>query len=306
VENAASILAIQNEHCEAQEVFGAHVLEVNASIDSVAGNLKQTTAELRNSLATNDALATVRRALGESVQASEESMKVLESKLLQRGSYNADTFCTKADHSKDVARILTEADETNAQVTEELERIQRVAALRMQEQSQIVHDEYESQQAANKMMRERHINLDMKESRQFAKHESLESSVKSFRRDVRKAHDKFESEHRAHDEAQNNLEMNLKAESEAFLACDRNFASFKVLTADNFRKRDLLHQRAFAENAAASDKISKHDLTFQRLYAELCIPTNTMPGQWGNSPALSPAQTPTPGRSSVSPALSSR
>jgi len=295
-ESVANILSVQHQHSEAIEASRCTLSDNNeALIDELHNLAKETQCELE---AHEEAQNTTFQASLGKLSSSHEG---LAAKL------QAYETATGVEFAAYEAELKRRSQEQSLSLDASYEVLQE----RLQEHSQKMLVEHEEQQLDNKMMRERHVSLEMREMRQFGKHENLESSVRSLRKEIKRAHDRFESEHRAHDEAQASLEMNFKAEQEAFIASDKNFASFKVLTADNFRKHDLHHQRAFSENAAALDKISKHDLSLQRLYAELCIPSSTMPSSWGCSPAPSPAQTPmrshTPMRSSPSPVpLSSR
>merc|ERR1711907_851582 len=74
------------------------------------------------------------------------------------------------------------------------------------------HEEYEAQQAENREVQRQHAAMEMKESRQFGRHESLASDVRTLRAQLRKTHEHFEAEHAEHQEVQRDLHHTTKTE----------------------------------------------------------------------------------------------
>lgn len=169
--------------------------------------------------------------------------------------------------------------------------------------------EFQAQQAENQTVQRQHADMQVKESRQFGRHEHLAADVKALRGQLKIVHEKFEGQHSEHREATEVLQRSVKTEHEQTLASaaasTAAFEQFKGLTAEQIRKHDMALQRLYNELGSASDQIGKQQIGLQRAYAELGIPQNTMPTSWGSSLAASPAPSPdrlgAVSRSSMSP-----
>jgi hypothetical protein len=154
------------------------------------------------------------------------------------------------------------------------------------EHAEKAREEYAAQQAENREVQRQHAAMEMKESRQFGRHESLASDVRTLRAQLRTTHERFEAEHAEHQEVQRDLHHTTKTENDEvrasiFSSCAA-FESFKAQTAEVTQKHDLALQRCMYELGSASNQLNKQHMSIQRVYAELQIPQTTMPTSWGS------------------------
>jgi len=118
-----------------QEVLDNSVSEINASILALSNKLEQIPAELRNALASKEAVENVKKATEDRFGIVETrlfeatgSIEVLEERVKKFQIYSNETFCTKETHNKDIERIAVDARETTTKVNEELGRLENIKA----------------------------------------------------------------------------------------------------------------------------------------------------------------------------------
>jgi len=170
----------------------------------------------------------------------------------------------------------------------------------MQAHEKVYSDELNIQQEQNREVQRQHAAMEMKESRQFGRHEQLVADVKTLRIHQRKVNEGFEGQHAKHLEVQDASRSTTLTEYEEYLASTASasaaFEHFKGLTSDQIRKHDLALQRLYNELGSTADQLGKQQMGIQRVYAELGISQITMPTSWGSphpqSPKHSPKQSP--------------
>jgi len=141
--------------------------------------------------------------------------EALESDLQAHAEWTQDKFEQASQNRSEVHHQATAALQAaqSEQLTLHMELQEQLQA-----HSKLSHDQFEAQQAENHQVQRQHSAMEMKESRQFGRHEHLASDVTALRSHLKKVHERFEGQHADHQEVQDALRTTMKTEHEEVVA----------------------------------------------------------------------------------------